>query len=242
MAGIPFTFLPLENPSEILEIIKSNAEFCSGVIIFTSHIHKMIDRLIAEIKKPYCLISNRREFNCITPDYYDGARMVAEYFLDKHISHFVITYDSMTGVSVQKLRGFQETLLDNGVSPESIHPLKVENNNEESGRKAIMHFISTNKQEYPIGIFTLGDYLAKGICAGCIEKGIKIPDECMVVGGTGLSDTTDFNPPLSVLADPMFETGAKAAKMISKMIKTSSLKEPSLILPMKLVHRKTTIS
>lgn len=200
----------------------------------------MIDQLIAGIKKPYCLISSKREFNCITPDYYNGARMVAEYFLSRNIRNFIITHDTVSGVSIQKFRGFQEALLDNGVSPELIHILKIDDNSEESARKSVIRFISMYNLEYPIGIFAIGDHIAKGICAGCIEKGVKIPEECMVVGGTGLSEAADFNPSLSVLADPMFETGVEAAKMISKMIRMDSLKEPSVILPMKLIHRKTT--
>lgn len=240
-AGVSFTFIPLQSPMEIPEVLKSNSTCYDGVIIFASRLHKMADELTPQIKKPYCLICGQSAFNSVAPDYYNGSCKVAEYFLEHGMKNFIFLTSSPSSVSLQKMRGFQEGLLLKGVSPEKIHIVNAENVLEEGAEKAVSAFLNLKKNLTSMGIFTAGDYMAAGAVNACKKKGLKLIQDYMVVGSTGLKEAEFFSPKLSVLADPMFETGREASKMVLRMIKNKSMLEPSVILPMELIHRETTI-
>ncbi|OGV51528.1 MAG: hypothetical protein A2017_01795 [Lentisphaerae bacterium GWF2_44_16] len=240
-ADVSFSLIRLESPMEIPEVLKNNSSCYDGVIIFAANLGKTAGELIPQIKKPYCLISGQTEFNSVCPDYYNGSSRVAEYFLNHNMENFLFLKTSLSGVSLQKMRGFQEGLLFNGVSPDRIHIVHAENIDAENSEKAVLNFLNAKSNIPPMGIFTAGDYMAAGAANACKKKGLKLIQDYMVIASTGLKEAESFSPKLSVLADPMFETGREASKMVLDMIKNKSMREPSVILSMEFVHRETTI-
>src|SRR5690606_30721401 len=86
-------------------------------------------------------------------------------------------------------------------------------------------------------IFTSGDFLALGAMRALRERGIDVPGDVGVVGGTGLEVGAYAHPPLTVLAQPMEDMGQAAAGMLLNMIESGSLRTRGERRPCKLLLR-----
>ncbi|HEX7009964.1 MAG TPA: substrate-binding domain-containing protein, partial [Phycisphaeraceae bacterium] len=71
----------------------------------------------------------------------------------------------------------------------------------------------------PQAVFVLGDQMASGVIAACVEAGLRVPEDVKIVGGAGLELARHTRPRLSVITQPMEAIGQQACQMIQEMIR-----------------------
>ncbi|MCY9513962.1 LacI family DNA-binding transcriptional regulator [Paenibacillus apiarius] len=90
------------------------------------------------------------------------------------------------------------------------------------------------------GIFAGNDIMAMGALRAVQKRGIAVPDAMQIVGYDGIALGGMVYPELSTVAQPIYEMGLLAARMLIKLIEKKTLDVMHYKLDVELVHRGTT--
>ncbi len=135
-----------------------------------------------------------------------------------------------------RLDGFLDVLQAHGIARDGIAvreaPYQIGD-----GRDAMASLLDENP--YVTAVFCGSDVLAIGAMSECRRRGIRIPEECSIIGFDNLEIAAYTDPPLSTLNVPAFEMGRESAEFI---IRTEPGKPivRKVELEVELVERETT--
>jgi DNA-binding LacI/PurR family transcriptional regulator len=82
--------------------------------------------------------------------------------------------------------------------------------------------------------------MAIGAMSAALEAGLCVPDDLSVVGFDDIHLAGYVNPPLTTVAQPKFELGRVAARMLLERIDQRALAPRRRLLPTQLVVRHST--
>lgn len=88
-------------------------------------------------------------------------------------------------------------------------------------------------------IFVQTDLMALGAVRALSERGVRVPDDCSVVGCDDHPTAAFLTPPLTTVRLPFEETGARAAALLLHLIREQAV-PPLELLPVELVVRAST--
>jgi DNA-binding LacI/PurR family transcriptional regulator len=108
---------------------------------------------------------------------------------------------------------------------------------EAFGREMVTSYLHDNPP--PQVIIAMSDQVALGAIRACEERGLAVPGQVSVIGGTGLAGCAGSRPALSALVQPMTQMGAYAADMVLSMHRDDRMRSPDLVLPPQLCFGKT---
>ena len=94
--------------------------------------------------------------------------------------------------------------------------------------------------EPPTAIFAVNNLTTIGVLGALRERGVKLPDEMSVVGFDDLPTGELLDPPLTVVQQPTYRVGARAADLLVRRLRepTAAIKE--VVLSARLVVRGST--
>jgi len=94
--------------------------------------------------------------------------------------------------------------------------------------------------EPPTAIFAVNNLTTIGVLGALRERGVKLPDEMSVVGFDDLPTGELLDPPLTVVQQPTYRVGARAADLLVRRLRepTAAIKE--IVLSARLVVRGST--
>ncbi len=185
-----------------------------------------------------CLRYPGEENVVVDIDNEDGARQVAEYFIQNgHHQVAMISAPSQNDVTRKRARGFltpfHEKKID--VDPELI----VEGDWQfEGGYLAAQALLMKNR---PFSaVFTHNDAMAIGAMRAFREAGLRVPEDVSLVGFDDLPVSGQLNPPLTTVWQPRNEIGAEAVRLLlGQIIEKQASRTGSVCLKPKLVERCT---
>ena len=73
----------------------------------------------------------------------------------------------------------------------------------------------------PTGVFFANDLMAIGAIKQCLRDGVRLPDDCSVVGCDDIELAQYVTPELSTVQIPARELGARAARLLVQVIERS---------------------
>lgn len=88
--------------------------------------------------------------------------------------------------------------------------------------------------------FVTSDEMAIGILNAAIERGIKVPEELEIITSNNSKLTRLARPALSTVTPPLYDLGAVAMRLLTKIMDKEEITERTIILPYKITHRGTT--
>jgi LacI family transcriptional regulator len=88
--------------------------------------------------------------------------------------------------------------------------------------------------------FCADDMVAFGAMSALKQKGIKIPEEVAVIGFDNVPLASFFDPSLTTINYPMQEMGRKSFELFYKRIKEKNKVTEHILLPTKIIVRKST--
>ncbi|MCD6574715.1 substrate-binding domain-containing protein, partial [Candidatus Aerophobetes bacterium] len=91
----------------------------------------------------------------------------------------------------------------------------------------------------PTAVFCANDMMALGAINACLDKGVRIPQDIAVVGFDDMWVASLENIQLTTIRQPRYEMGAGAVELMIERIEGKRNKVKRIILPAKLVVRKT---
>ncbi|MCD6115527.1 LacI family DNA-binding transcriptional regulator [bacterium] len=152
----------------------------------------------------------------IIVDDYGGALSAVEFLIKKgykKIAH--LGGPDQLSLSKNRKRGYLDAHKLNGITPDPALIIKG-GMNEEDGIKGTKELLS--RSDRPDAIFAVNDPVAIGIYMAVKEAGMKIPDDIAVVGFSDNAIASLIAPPLTTVAQPAYEMGVIAAKVLLEEI------------------------
>jgi LacI family transcriptional regulator len=118
--------------------------------------------------------------------------------------------------SNERLNGYKQALADYGIAfdPSLV---KVADSNYESGYESARELLGENDID---ALFVANNVLTMGAVGYLQESRISIPEKLAVIGFDDYDWTKITTPPLTVIRQPSFEIGEKAAEVMIKRIES----------------------
>jgi DNA-binding LacI/PurR family transcriptional regulator len=157
-----------------------------------------------------------------------AAESATRYLLSLGHRHIgVITGDASSGTSVDRLRGFTETIRSAKIRPDRslIH---TGHNDMESGHFHAMQLLTGAQR--PTAIFCTNNMMALGALAAIQEIGLACPEDISLLGFDDFYWATLLRPRLTVVRQPAREIGMLAARILIDHIEgRTSVPSPALL-------------
>lgn len=115
----------------------------------------------------------------------------------------------------ERLRGACDALAEHGIGLDDVL-VEYGDFRLESGYELTRKLMRS--PEPPDVIFAMSYLMAMGAIRALHELGIRVPDDVALAGFDDVPWAQDLNPPLSTVAQPAYEIGQEAIKMILKRI------------------------
>jgi DNA-binding LacI/PurR family transcriptional regulator len=187
---------------------------------------------------PVILLENRMKgAHSVIVDNFKGAYTAVDYLAKKGKKKIGILAGivgkteledlSPINTAIERFEGYKAALKDNGIKFDENLVAQINNYNEANAYKAFEELLK--RSGTPDAIFSAtGDHCAKGIMAVAEKKGIRIPDDMLLVGYDDVEIAMYLNPPLTTVRQPLREMGEAVFDLAMKSIK-GELKEDTII-------------
>lgn len=196
----------------ILKILQYQVE---AVILTSAQLSTRMVNLCQDRGIPVALFNRYIPFSGtygVRCDNVAGGRLIAEAFLAAGAKTFMMITGDPTGTtSPDRVRGFTERLLEEGIRRESILEYAGGSTYEGGGAAIDRHFASG--REIPDAIFGIADIMAMGAMDTLrLRYGQRIPEDVMVAGFDGIPESgrppyqlTTVNQPLQLMVSETFK-------------------------------------
>jgi DNA-binding LacI/PurR family transcriptional regulator len=173
----------------------------------------------------------------------DGGRQACEHLVQ--LGHHRIGYlgDALSGRTTQeRLLGFQRAMVEAGLPAREEYIHQVAGNSAKQGLESVDYFMSLTVK--PTALICYNDMMAVGVLKGLHQAGLQVPDDFSVTGFDNIMYSDFTQPPLTTIDQPKRFLGAEAARMMFKLLgsTTNSIQSGSNIKRLKgmLLIRQST--
>jgi LacI family transcriptional regulator len=180
---------------------------------------------------------NAPELDSVSVDNEEGGYIATKYLLEHGHRHIgCIAGPSALKPSAGRVFGYKKALDEYGVSidegyivPGDFRP--------QSGYKAARLILETDDRLS--AIFSTNDMMAVGALCAINEMGKTVPDEISIIGFDDISLASFTSPPLTTVAQPIYEMGLRAAELlVNRLVHPDSEISREVLKPV-LVERST---
>lgn len=223
-----------ERINEGVTLLKSSN--VDGIIYVAMH-DRHLDYLLDPMETPlvYAYSHGTDQDTYVTYSNRDSAADMTRYLLKHgHKRIGVIAGHPHSYPTGQRLLGIQMAMQQAGLvlPPEYI---RYGNWEYESGKEQTVALLQLPNP--PTGIFAMNDLMAAGSLAVIQAKGLQIPEGIAIVGFDNREISSYLQPPLTTVALPTPEIGAKAALHIIDMISNPYIHPVRDIIPCSIIER-----
>ncbi|MBC2104475.1 catabolite control protein A [Listeria booriae] len=136
-----------------------------------------------------------------------------------------------------KLGGYREALKEAKIKFNEDYVLESAYNYE-AGVKAWEQLSSLKAT--PDAIYVADDELAMGVLNAALDAGVKVPEDLEIVTSNNTKLTLMARPQLSTVVQPLYDIGAVAMRLLTKLMENEEVEEKTVILPHSEKMRGTT--
>lgn len=235
-----------DNPDkerEYLEILM--AKQIDGLIISTTECNNDV---LNKVNKKIPLVVIARKVlavhsDTVTVDNEQGVRMAIDHLVSlghKDIAMFTLPYKSVNiSPRFERVEGYKRALIRHGIPFRS--EFLIESSCIEMEVTSNLQKLLHNNHNKPTAIFGGNDLMTMAVLK-CLKKlACKIPEDVAVIGFDDWDWALLIDPPITVVAQPTYAMGQKAAELVIKGIKAHQLAQsPSFVVyPPQLIVRKS---
>ena len=137
-----------------------------------------------------------------------------------------------------RVEGFKQALLDHEIEFNEHQIIYCEGFSYNDGKEKLKPLID----QFPdmTALFAASDEIAIGAISAAYRIGINVPNDLSIIGYDNLKIGEMTIPPLTTVAQPLYDMGAMAANQLYKMIEKAADVQ-SIIMPHKIVERESVI-
>ncbi|HDP37130.1 MAG TPA: LacI family transcriptional regulator [Candidatus Atribacteria bacterium] len=235
-----------ENPEkelEYLKVLKSNR--VDGIILTpTGKNSEYVQHLINTKMKVVFLDRLIEGVDCdaVLVDNTNGAYKAVKHLIGQGYRKIGIVdgyIDRTTGA--ERLKGYLQAIEEAGIAKDDSL-IKIGNFKKESGKKLTEELLKQSNR--PEAIFTTNIDMSMGALIAIKEMGLSIPDDIGIVCFDDSDWASILEPPITVIRQPVYQLGFRAAELLIKKIKDEEKKldhQPSVVtLRTELIIRNST--
>jgi LacI family transcriptional regulator len=137
-------------------------------------------------------------------------------------------------VAQERRRGYHEALKAAGIA--AVDELVRAADFREAGGQAAMAQLLDLK-EPPTAVFAANNLMTLGALRAIHSRSLRIPSDIAVVSFDDMSWAASLEPALTAVAQPTYELGATAARMLLERVRAPELPPRRVVLPAKLIVR-----
>ncbi|GGE27864.1 LacI family transcriptional regulator [Pullulanibacillus camelliae] len=219
---------------EYVEILKQ--KYVDGVILVS---HTLAPEDLERLGLPVVIVDRNvhGKIPTVLSNNIGGARRGTRFLKEKGykvIAHLRGPENIVT--SNERYQGYLDVVADESWFHEGL--TAVGNYNMKESVTATKELIT----KYPEidAIFSGNDVMGVGAVKAVQEMGKQIPDDIGIIGFDGITLGEMIYPELTTIAQPIYEMGVLAARMLIKLIENKPLNTTFYEFPIKLIERKTT--
>ena len=178
----------------------------------------LIDRYFRDLETDYVVTDNKK-----------GGYLATEYLIKLGHRRIAIILGASCTAIEDRVEGYREALARYGIPYDLSLVRRVEEVDKlEPSGGGYLETKELLKGE-PTAIFATNDFLAMGALQAIKEKGLSIPRDISLIGFDNQKFSESLVPPLTTIAQPFYQIGKRAAKVLIKKFSTSSKNVPKKI-------------
>jgi len=227
-----------EKEKKYIEMLR--AKQVDGLIIFpTGQNPALYKRMIAE---NYPVVFMDRDIKDLQAHFVLAENIKASYKAISHLiqhghEHIAIVTQPLTvSTRQERIKGYKQALSDHQlpIAPEFIISA------ETTELKSKLHALFQLEQP-PTALLAGNDLVFLEILSFLQENNLHIPEDVSLIVFDNIPFAHLSNPPVTIIAQPAFEMGAKAAELLLKQINKEEIAEEKIYFPCELIIRTTSI-
>jgi LacI family transcriptional regulator len=149
----------------------------------------------------------------------------------------VITGLAGVGTTDERLDGYRRALAEHGL-PADQELVRLGNSRLDGGFREMLALL--NLPTPPTAVFTTNNLMTLGALGALQSRQIMVPDDMAIVGFDDFEWAAVLRPRLTAVAQPTYEIGATATRMLIERIETHGGPEPRrVVLPTQLIARES---
>lgn len=211
-----------------------------GILLISTGSFSESLNLMKKNKTPVVMVDRSADIEMVDEiftDNYTGGEIATRYLLELgHRRIGCITGPSILRPSEDRVRGYRDTLLANGVTIEESLII-VGDFQFEGGYRAAQELLALD--ESPTAIFACNDMMAIGVIAAIQEAGLQVPTDISVIGYDDVPLASYYNPRLTTIAQPARDLGLIAVEWLLNRIDKPDLTTRHETLSVQLVERNS---
>jgi LacI family transcriptional regulator len=137
----------------------------------------------------------------------------------------------------EKLEGYRHALESKGVSYREEYVVEGDYSYD-SGIEGYEKL--SELSQMPSAVFVATDEMALGVIHGAQDSGKVIPDDLEVIGFDNTRLATMVRPQLTTVVQPMYDIGAVAMRLLTKLMNKEKVEDHTVVLPHRIEYRKST--
>lgn len=227
--------------SKEIQVLRSLlAKQVDGIIYMGYHISDDLRTEMLRAKTPVVLagtIDPKSHFGSVNIDTVDSVKEAVKHLIEhgnKRIA-FVSGPQHEPVNSVYRLSGYKQALEDANIPYEDALVVESAYSYRE-GEKIVSHLQASGAT----AVFVGDDEIAVGILNAAIGRGIKVPQELEIITSNNSKLTRIVRPNLTTITPPLYDIGAVAMRLLTKIMNHENIDEKEVVLPYKISYRETT--
>jgi DNA-binding LacI/PurR family transcriptional regulator len=127
-----------------------------------------------------------------------------------------------------RVQGFQQALADAGLPPEALTVVEAQTHDRAGGAGAVRPVLRWPASRRPTALFATTDVLALGVIEAAAAVGVAVPGQLSVVGFDDIAGAAAASPPLTTVAQSLFDQGRAAARLALRLVAGEPVRAPRL--------------
>lgn len=229
----------LEKEKEYLRVLKE--KMVDGVIYMSSSLEEDTLNLINELDIKTILVETSDKEGAlpsVTIDNVKASYDATKYVIDKGRKNiaFIGIEKGEKNAWGMRYEGYENALKDNNIEcKESMCYFK--NLKPKSGYEGIKEIL--HRGERVDGVVCASDEIAMGVMNALREEGLRVPEDVSVIGFNNIELSKNFYPRITTIAQPMYDMGSVAMRMLIKLLGNQELDKEYFELPYELIERES---
>ncbi|WP_413306496.1 substrate-binding domain-containing protein [Bacillus sp. 1P10SD] len=170
-----------------------------------------VDRIVPDVSIPSVMLDNE-----------NAAGLAVQHFIEKGYERIGIITNVIRNVSprMERITGYKKALQSNGIPINEQYIKKLEINKIQAGLEEMLSL------EEPIQAVLAGNDLTLMEILKYVKKqGLRIPADLAIIGIDDVSFASFYEPALTIVEQPSFEIGKKAAELLLSKIQKKDVED-----------------
>lgn len=229
-----------ENTERKIKVFNSLlASQVDGLIILGHNIDKSLLDLVRSTSTPVVFagsVVTDDEVYSVNIDYQQATREVTDILLKRNRKVGLVTGPAAYLNNSTRLAGFKEAYADNGL-PFNEACVAQFDYTEKDGNAILEGFLAEDVDSVVVS----QDTIAAAVMNAALDRGMRVPEEFEVISSSNSIIADLVRPKLSSIQSPLYDIGAVAMRLLTKIMDNEEVEERKVILPYRIIERGSTL-